>query len=121
MFKNLFILKVSDLCALRDFILCYKYENNLLPDFFIMCLHDDFHHEHLTRARGKRRIPAVRHEFARQSLIYRFPKSFNSMPTDVVDKIYTHSLIGFKLYIKKRIINDYHTRCSIPDCFICNS
>ena len=51
----------------------------------------------------------------------RFPKDFNSMPTDVLDKIYTHSLIGFKLYIKKRIINDYQTRCSIPDCFICNS
>ena len=75
--KRLFLLKIDDLCALYDCIFCYKYENQLLPDYLLISLSDDYFHEYLTRARGNRRVPAVRHEFARQSISYRFPINFN--------------------------------------------
>ena len=80
-------------------------------------LSDDYFHEYLTRARGNRRVPAVRHEFARQSISYRFPINFNNMPIDIQDKIYTHSIYSFKIYIKKKIIDSYLSQCNISDCF----
>ena len=42
LFKDLFFLKIKDLCALLDYIFCYKFINHLLPDYFLTYLSDDY-------------------------------------------------------------------------------
>ena len=120
LFKSLCILKITDLCALQEQIFCYKFYNNLLPDYFLMTLSDEYHHEYLTRARGERRMPAISHEFARNSISYRFPFNYNRMCSDIKSKICTHSVHSFKIYIKNKFLESYLSNCDIPNCYICN-
>jgi len=120
LFKKLSILKINDLSALHDYTFCFKFENHLLPDYFLTYLSDDYHHEYYTRARGNRRQPAVSHEFARQAISYKFPRTFNNMPQEVKEKIYTHSIASFKGFVKKRFLDSYEERCVRPDCYVCN-
>ena len=121
LFKHLSILKVTDLCALHDYIFCFKFMNNLLPDYFMIQLSDDFSHEHYTRARGSWRLPAVRHEFAKQGISYKFPLTVNNMPHDIKNKMFSHSIFAFKNAIKRMFISSYETLCERPDCYICRT
>ena len=76
-------------------------------------------HDHDTRHANDLRLPAVRREFAKNSIGYRFPNIFNDMSNSYKEKIYTHSLFGFKFYIKNEIIGNYPSECTIPDCYRC--
>ena len=66
------------------------------------------------------RVPAMRHDFAIDSITYRFPKIFNSMPLNIKEKIYSHSFIGFKIYVKNHFIQSYSSVCNLPNCYICS-
>ena len=120
MFKNLRLLKINDLCVLHDYMFCFKFHNNLVPEYFITTLSDEYHHEYLTRRRGERRIPAVSHEFARNAISYRFPVCFNQMPLDIKIKMDTVSIHHFKHFIKNRFLESYSAVCNIPNCYICD-
>jgi hypothetical protein len=122
LFKKFNILKMSDLCALQDYKFCYKLKNNMLPQYFQsqQFLSDNYTHDYPTRhSNNNLRVPAVRHDFARDGMSFRYPTVFNNMFPRYKDKIFTHSLDGFKLYIKKDIITSYETHCSIVNCYIC--
>jgi len=120
-FKQFNILKLPDLCALHDLKFCYKLRNNLLPCYFSseFFLLTNFTHTYATRQLDTLRVPAVRHDFARNGMSYRYPKIYNSMDSNFKDKITTHSFFGFKTYVKRKIIDSYDTICSIPNCYIC--
>jgi len=122
LFKNNKILKFGDICALHDYTFCYKLENNMLPEFFVskFSMRDPIH-EHQTRNANNLRLPAVRHDFAKHGISYRFPSIFNNMPENFKEKIYTHSYCGFKRYIKFKFLDSYPVDCEIPNCYICNS
>ena len=123
LFKQLGFLKVHDLCALHDYIFCYKFGNDLLPKYFSSPL---FHRYSLGSARFTRnsfllRLPAVSHDFARCGISYKFPKTFNEMPVIIKQKIDTHSYTGFKLYIKNKFLENYSSVCDIPNCYVCHN
>jgi len=121
LFKSEKILKFGDICALHDYQFCYKLENGLLPEFFInKFFNRDPVHDYSTRNANNIRLPAVRHEFAKHSISYRFPSVFNDMPEVIKQKIYTHSFCSYKVYIKSRFIESYATICSVQNCYICN-
>ena len=65
-------------------------------------------------------LPMVRHEFAKQTVSYKIPFFFNNINSEIKEKIYSHSLIGYKLYVKKKIIQSYPSECLIVNCYICN-
>ena len=118
LFKTLSILKIHDLCELNS----YKLKYNLLPGYFCSfsnLVSGDMIHDHDTRGSAELRLPFVRHEFARQSLKYRFPSILNDMPDDIKDKLDTLSLYGYNFYIKRTLIDSYVTTCDIPDCPNC--
>ena len=122
LFKELNTLKINDICALHDYKFLYKIINGLVPTFFANILgpQNGENHEHDTRNASDIRLPAVRHEFARNSISYRFSKIFNKMPNDFKEKIYTSSQLVFKFYIKQKIIEKYPTTCTICHCPFCN-
>ena len=122
LFKELNTLKINDICALHDYKFLYKIINGLVPTFFANILgpQNGENHEHDTRNASDIRLPAVRHEFARNGISYRFSKIFNKMPNDFKEKIYTSSQLVFKFYIKQKIIENYPTTCTIRHCPNCS-
>ena len=122
LFRQLRILKIHDLCALHGFKFCFKFENNVLPDYFLseMLLRNTFILNQSLRSNNTYRLPAASHEFARHSISYRFPKIFNEMNQNIKDKIYTHSLDGFKYYVKQNFLESYNVNCDLTNCYICD-
>jgi hypothetical protein len=122
LFKQDNLLKLGDMRALHDFKFCFKYIHEMIPAYFLHQLSRDVPgHEHYTRQSHQLRVPAVRHEFARHSMTYRFPQIMNSMPPNIQTKIHTHSFQGFKFYIKQYFIQSYNSICDIPSCYICQN
>ena len=122
LFKNLRLLTCVDICELQCFKFCYKLENNLLPHYFmnnnIFIRHRSIHN-YTTRGQDNYALPTVSHEFAKNSIRYKIAYTFNNMVKEIKDKIHTHSYLGFKLYCKNRLINQYQTECNNPNCFSC--
>lgn len=120
-FKRDNLLKLRDLRALHDLTFCYRFIHNMLPEYFCKKLSSIPSHVHSTRQFGQLRIPSVRHDFARNSISYRYPKIYNNMSQNFKDKITTHSLYGFKYYIKITFTKLYESACSIPNCYVCRN
>ena len=72
-----------------------------------------------TRQHFTFQTPLIKHEFARQSICFRYPLIFNNMSLIIRDTIYVHSPEGYKNYIKKRMIQSYSDECLTPYCYIC--
>jgi len=123
LFKQLNLLKVRDLCALHDYKFCYKMYNSMLPDYFqndmLNRLNENSSHIHFTRQAHHLRLPAVRHEFARCSISYKYPLTMNNMPHNFKSKLATHSLNGLKFYFKRLTVESYQSECNIPNCYVC--
>jgi len=123
-FKNLKLLNFENMCRLHDYKICFQLMNKLLPEY-LSALGLELQvcqSRYATRyaISKKFKLPYVKHEFAKQSIRYRFPNSLIYMPDSIRNKIYTHSLIGFKLFTKFFFINSYNINCTIPNCFVCS-
>ena len=57
-------------------------------------------------------VHLVKHEFAKKSLKYIIPKLICNTPISI--KVYTHSLEGFNLYVKRYYLNNYTFTCDSP-------
>ena len=122
LFKRENILKFGDMCALDDFKFCYKFIHDSLPDYFNKLSPDDeLPQSYITRQYGQLRVPAVRHEYARNSITYRYPLIYNTMPAIYKEKIFTHSFFGFKFFIKRKLLESYETVCNIRNCYVCQN
>ena len=121
LFKKNSTLKLNDMCALQDFKFCYKFAHGLLPVYFLDNLILERSQHYSTRQTGQLKLPRVNHDFARKSITYRYPSVYNSMPINFKDKIFTHSLFGFKFNIKQTLISSYDSPCTILNCYICQN
>ena len=122
LFKKLNLLRLEDICALHDYKLCYKIMNNLTPEYFKFILSsNNTSHGYNTRHTDDLRLPAVRHEFARNAIKYKLRKIYNNMPDNFREKIYTHSYFGFNFYIKTRFLQGYVENCNRLNCYICQN
>lgn len=62
----------------------------------------------------------TKYEYAKQCMLYDIPITINNFPSEVLDKIDTHSLQGFAGYVKAFILQTYQETCTIVNCYICN-
>ena len=122
-FKELKLLKLADLCTLHDLKFCYRLENGLLPQYFCSGLFQKLSSTHVyeTRSNNNYTLPVIKHSFAKMSIRFKIPHTFNNTVTLITDKIHTHSLYGFTQYVKSYLINLYSSTCEIRNCYICNS
>ena len=122
LFKKLSLLKVTHICALHELKFCYRLEHSSLPYYFSRNVFHKFSSIHKYNTRGIQtfQLPIIKHSFMTSSLRYKIAKTFNETPKIITEKIYTHSMYGFKLYIKNYYINLYNSFCVIPDCYVCN-
>ena len=120
LFKKLNILNVIDMRALCDLKFCYKYVKKQLPKYFYANEDEnECTHEYFTRQRDDLRLPAVNHDFAKQSITYHFPFTFNEMDDDYKTKFSTHTFEGFKFHVKRKFIESYESTCYERNCPRC--
>ena len=97
-----------------------KYVNNNVPLFcksLFTC--NATHHEYQTRHNMQLSIPYSHTSRARKSIRYHLPSLLRRMPQCVIEKVHTHSLNGFSLYLKKHLLSQYNDSCSVANCYIC--
>jgi hypothetical protein len=120
LFKNLGLLRCTDICTIQCYKFCYKLEKRLLPDYFSgIFVKQSAIHSHSTRGHDKYTLPSIKHEFARNSIRYFATTAFNNMNEDIKSKIFLYTMNGFKQYVKRFLLNQYDTVCNIPNCFSC--
>ena len=100
LFKKMHLLKVGDIHTVQQLKFFYKLTQNNLPAYFNSFLIRRQHniHEHLTRNRHMLVTEKVHHKFAEKCIRYSVFKTVNDTPTQIIDKMYTHSLQGVANY-----------------------
>ena len=75
-------LKIANICALLEYKFCFDLINGLNPKLFadIIIPGAITINDHDTRQATDLRMPAVRHDIARNGIKYKFPFIFNNMP-----------------------------------------
>ncbi len=112
-FKILSLLKVNDILKLQELKFHYIYENNLLPHYLQNVLFKPYIHSDETRSQGKIHQWRPMREYARKCIWYNIQSTVNSTPTNIIEKIYTHSMQCFAKYIKQNILQSYQENCTI--------
>ena len=120
-FKSLDLLNMKGLFDLSCLKYVYKFKKLSLPNYFrtFKCIprssiHDcDTRYSSLIDAEGTRTVMAgncIRHHLV---------TVLNNTPQCIIDKISTHSLLGFSLCIKRYYLNQLNYECDIMDCYVC--
>ena len=106
LFKKLKLLTLKDIIVLQELKFYFKFVHKLLPSYlqqWQLTTNDDIH-THNTRQQNELHIVGTKHTFAKQCLKHNLPKTLNSIPKIVKDKIGTHSFRGFINYAKDSFI-----------------
>ncbi len=115
LFKELKLLKVTDILRLQELKFYYKYKNNKLPHYLqhlpLECNTDIHYYE--TRTQHKLCELKTDHEYAKKCLRYDVVKIINNTLALILDKIETHSLNEFARYIKHTMLQYYQETCII--------
>ena len=77
-------------------------------------------HDYHTRQKDDIYQPFVRHDYAKKCIRFDVPHVVNNTPSIILDKVHTHSLSGFSLYVKNYILDSYQDTCNIVNCYICS-
>ena len=121
-YKNLRLLKLTDMFPIAVWKFYYKLMNNQLPEYFV-----DWKPE-LPRVCTRYEIrspvfhmPLIRHKFAENLLRYCLIMQLNMEKCSVLitSKVHTHSFLGYKTYLKQKAINLYSDHCTILQCYVC--
>ena len=118
LFKQLRLLKTCDIYKM--YLQTYTQTvTALFQAIHIYNLFRNQQHNYATRTCHNVFIPKVNHEFAKRSIRFNAPAAYNSTNRNIIDKIYSHSFIGFCIYVKYQLIDSYNSTCSISNCFSC--
>ena len=120
LFKQLNLLKASDICKLQELKFYHKLINRQLPKYFECFVYQtnlDLHNYN-TRRGHRLHIPRINHTFAQLNIRHSVIQTVNNMPNNVIDKIRTHNL-RFSNYAKNYFISTYETTCEIANCYVC--
>ena len=102
LFEKLKILSIYDINKLQTALFMYNYFNGLLPPLFTNLFSKNMdYHQYNTRDSAKIRLPFLRYETSRRSLLYAGPKHWNSLNHEL--KI-CPSLANFKYKYKNQLL-----------------
>ena len=114
-------LKIQDIYCLNVLKFYYQYCNGQLPSYlqsFNFKARQDIH-GYNTRNKNKLDLNRTETKKAENSLRTVVPRIVNKTTPLIIDKIPTHSLQGYKSYIKNVYINSYKYECNIQNCYVC--
>ena len=120
-FKRFNLLRLEDIFKLSLLKFQFKFKHELLPDYFSdMFTTETLNHSYNTRHRNDPRYPVPRTIMAEKTVRFHLPNFIETMPTQIIAKIETHSEKGFAHYAKVKFIEQYSSVCTIRNCFVCN-
>ena len=120
-FKNLGILKLSDLFAISHLKLFFRYQQNELPGYFSN-MFESIPREHNYQLRTQNKHFNQPNKVSSKKCIrYHLPKLIQSLPNCITGKVHTHSYQSFINYAKQHILKNYPTECQIQNCYICTN
>ena len=122
-FKQLTFLKFNDIHQLQQPKFMYKLQNHTLPLYFNTFLpkrQTDIH-RHNTRQINQYLTCRPRHVFAKKCLRFNISHLKNNSPSNIINKITTHSLYGSAFHIKLHFLNKYSDICRNTNCYVCNN
>ena len=73
-------------------------------------------HNYNTRVKDNIHTFRAMHKFAIKCLRHSLSHTIDDA---IKNKVYTHSLRGFIIYIKTCLVNNYSDICTISNCYIC--
>ena len=121
LFKKLSLLKLNDLFRLNVLKLYYKFNNGLLPIYVASLFRYDTGNEHYDLRNENILInPEARTRRGENCIRCYLPRLVNNTNQDILKKTSTHSYQGFAFYIKRNVISNYATSCTIANCYICS-
>ena len=96
--KSLNLLKVSDISSLCQLKFYYNLVHRKVHEYFYQLPFYVNHgvHDHYTRQQQNLHICVVKHTFAKKCIRYSLPNLINETSLNIIDKVYTHSVNGFK-------------------------
>ena len=122
LFKGLNLLKLPDIFEVTVLKFYHNYCHVQLPLCFQSVAFSqrlDMHHYNI---RSKYLLYTLRTKtrMGENSFRYFLPKIINQTIPEILDKVFSHSLQGFALYVKQNYISRYNTDCSLEHCYVCN-
>ena len=99
----------------------YEYKRNEVPDYFTSFnLHTQGStHDYSTRQRDDIRTNRVRINLTEKCLRNYLPKTINSIPNQISNRIDTHSMDRFASAVKHHLITKYGMECQNESCYVC--
>ena len=118
--KQLNILSVPDM-LLNSMKFYYKYKHKEVPDYLAsFALHTQGStHDYNTRQRDDIRTNRTRINLTEKCLRNYLPKTINSIPNHILNRIDTHSIEGFASAVKHYLISKYSIECQDENCYVC--
>ena len=100
---------------------CNKYKRNEVPDHLTSFnLHTQGStHGYNTHQRDDIRTNRVRINLTEKCLRNFLPKTINSIPNQILNRIDAHSLDGFASAVKHHLISKYGMECQNESCYVC--
>ena len=122
LFKDLHLLKITDIFDVQGMKFWYKFSNNTLPNYFrSMFQYNSSLYETETRNHDRMHVFPTRTFAARNVLRHRLPELVDQFPADLIRKAKTHSITAFSNHIKHHILESYSYDCIELNCYVCNS
>ena len=115
--KYLGLLKVNDIFTLQCLKVYYKCTHGRVPTSFAL-----FFTRNTIIIQDKDTNPKYFLVILREPgnvLNFIYHLLLRSMPTCIIDKIYTHSLNGFSNYTKQYMLAGYANNCQTRNCYVC--
>ena len=99
--KQLSLIKFEDMVKMQQVKFYYRYLNGNLPCYFLTFIFNKNPHNYHTRNQDLYIDFHIKNEFVKKCISYRIVTIINSCPHIIKDKLYTHSLSGLMIYIKR--------------------
>ena len=119
--KELNLIKLPDMYHIALWKFYFKLMNNTLPEYFngmkpilpLIC-------NRYPLRKSLFHLPKIKHKFAEHLLEYQLVKKLNEEGSiRYTSKIFTHSFMGFKLYLKNTTVDTYSNNCTMVNCRSC--
>ena len=122
LFKTLKLLKLTDMMKLNTLKFYYKLKDGKVPAYFenYQVLTQQDIHDRNTRFNYIINRNITRTALQQKCLRNNLPLILSNTPSNILDKVSTHSYRGYTNYIKDRFIENYSMNCNIPNCYICS-
>ena len=122
LFKDLNLLKITDIFEVQCVKFWYKFSNNTLQNYLrSMFQYNSSLYETETRNHDRMHVFPTRTFGGRNVLRHRLPELVYQLPADLIRKAKTHSITALSNHIKHHILESYSYAYIELNCYVCNN